>query len=86
MCLDPGPRPQVVRVGRHTSSSLTLSTGSPQGCVLSPLLYSLFTHNCVAKSSENSIIKCVDNTVVVGLISDNEKGYLDEVADLSLWC
>ena len=34
-------RPQVVRMGNHTSSSLTLSTGAPQGCILSPLLYSL---------------------------------------------
>jgi len=32
-------RPQVVRKGSLTSSVLTLSTGAPQGCVLSPLLY-----------------------------------------------
>ena len=80
-------RPQVVRMGRHTSSSLILSTGSPQGCVLSPLLYSLYTHDCVAKSSDNTIIKFADDTVVVGLISgNNEEAYRDEVEDLSLWC
>ena len=39
-------RPQVVRVGDNTSAILTLSTGAPLGCVLSPLLYSLFTHDC----------------------------------------
>ena len=42
-------RPQVVRVGNNTSATLVLNTGAPQGCVLSPILYSLFTHDCVAK-------------------------------------
>jgi hypothetical protein len=31
-------RPQVARVGNNTSTTLILNTGSPQGCVLSPLL------------------------------------------------
>ncbi|KAK1801494.1 hypothetical protein P4O66_004513 [Electrophorus voltai] len=34
-------RPQSVRVGNCVSSILTLSVAAPQGCVLSPLLYSL---------------------------------------------
>uniref|UniRef100_A0A9J8A6D7 Reverse transcriptase domain-containing protein n=1 Tax=Cyprinus carpio carpio TaxID=630221 RepID=A0A9J8A6D7_CYPCA len=29
-------RPQAVRVGSNTSSTITLNTGAPQGCVLSP--------------------------------------------------
>ena len=29
-------RPQVVRVGNNTSTTLILNTGVPQGCVLSP--------------------------------------------------
>ena len=31
-------RPQVVRVGNNTSTTLILNTGTSQGCVLSPLL------------------------------------------------
>ncbi|KAK0132601.1 RNA-directed DNA polymerase from mobile element jockey [Merluccius polli] len=44
------------------------------------VLYSLYTHDYVARSSSNSIIKFADDTVVVGLISDNdEKAYLEVV-------
>jgi hypothetical protein len=38
-------RTQAASIGNRTSSTLILNTGAPQGCVLSPLLYSLFTHN-----------------------------------------
>jgi hypothetical protein len=40
---------QVVRVVNNTSNTPFLSTGAPQGNVLSPFLYSLFTHACMAK-------------------------------------
>ena len=54
--LDPGlpdGPSQVVRVGTNTSTTLILNTGAPQGCVLSPLLYYLFTHDCVAKQLQH---------------------------------
>jgi len=47
----------------------------------------LYTHDCVARFSSYTIIKFVADTVVVGRISGNdEKAYLEEVANLSLWC
>ncbi len=71
-------RPQSVRVGHNTSSTTTLSTGAPQGCVLSPLLFTLLTHDCTAKFSSNHIIKFADDTTVVGLISNNDETHYRE--------
>ncbi len=78
-------KPQVVTVGQVTSNSITLNVvGAPQGCVLSPLLYSLYTRDCVSSHSSTSIIKFADDTVVLGFISNNdETAYLDEVERLA---
>uniref|UniRef100_A0A9J7X865 Reverse transcriptase domain-containing protein n=1 Tax=Cyprinus carpio carpio TaxID=630221 RepID=A0A9J7X865_CYPCA len=71
-------RPQAVRVGSNTSSTITLNTGAPQGCVLSPLTPS---HN------SNLFIKFADDTTVVGLISNrDETNYRSEVSRLAGWC
>uniref|UniRef100_A0A9J8C8P2 Reverse transcriptase domain-containing protein n=2 Tax=Cyprinus carpio carpio TaxID=630221 RepID=A0A9J8C8P2_CYPCA len=80
-------RPQSVKLDNLSSSTITLNTGVPQGCVLSPLLYSLFTHNCVPVYGSNTIIKFTDDTTVVGLIKDDdESAYRDEVQHLAVWC
>uniref|UniRef100_A0A3P9IGT3 Reverse transcriptase domain-containing protein n=1 Tax=Oryzias latipes TaxID=8090 RepID=A0A3P9IGT3_ORYLA len=79
-------RSQRVRVGPHTSKALTLSTGSPQGCVLSPLLYTLYTHDCIPAHHSNTTVKFADDTTVVGLISGgDESAYRDEVDQLTMW-
>ena len=63
---------------------LILNTGAPQGCVLSPLVY---THDCMARHDSNTIIKFADDTTVVDLIYDNnETAYREEVRDLAGWC
>ncbi|KAI4882184.1 hypothetical protein NFI96_024767 [Prochilodus magdalenae] len=80
-------RRQVVKLAGLTSSSLTLSTGAPQGCVLSPLRYSLYAHDCTARHCSNVIIKFADDTTIVGLISNNnEEAYREEVSFLTHWC
>ena len=80
-------RTQRVRVGPHTSTALSLSTGAPQGCVLSPLLYTLYSHDCTPAHHSNTFVKFADDTTVVGLISSgDETAYRDEVERLVGWC
>ena len=60
---------QVVSVDNNTPATVILNTGSPQRCVLRPLLYSLYTHDCVAIHDPNTIIKFSCDTSVIGLIT-----------------
>ena len=80
-------RPQKVRLGQHTSTTITLNTGVPQGCVLSPFLYSLFTSDCISHHSSNTVIKFADDTTIIGQIANNDEGaYREEVSTLAEWC
>ncbi len=66
-------RRQQVRLGNITSSTRTNSTGAPQGCVLSPLLFSLYTNDCTSGDPSVKLLKFADDTTVISLIWDAEK-------------
>ncbi|KAI4904717.1 hypothetical protein NFI96_023993 [Prochilodus magdalenae] len=79
--------PHCVRIGEHTSPSLTLSTGCPQGIVLSPLLYTLYTHDCIITHSSNIIIEFTNDTTIIGNVTNDDEGpYREEVKLLTEWC
>ena len=80
-------RPQRVKIGNIVSDTRTLSTGAPQGCVLSPLLFTLFTNDCQSQDQSTLIFKFSDDTTLEGLISNaDEQAYRDEVERLVTWC
>ena len=80
-------RPQVVRLQSRTSGSLVLNTGAPQGCVLSPLLFTLFTNDCRSSNESVVLVKFSDDTTLSGLITDNnEMMYREEVERMVSWC
>ncbi|KAL0177298.1 hypothetical protein M9458_026192, partial [Cirrhinus mrigala] len=80
-------RQQLVRLGKLTSGTRTISTGAPQDCVLSPLLFSLYTNDCTSKDPSVKLLKFADDTTVIGLIQDGDESvYRQEVEQLSLWC
>eukprot|EP00064_Thunnus_orientalis_P001314 superscaffoldBa00000089_g1317 len=66
-------RKQHVKLGKHVLDPLTISTGSPQGCFLSPLLFSLSPRATPPVISFVKLLKFTDDTRLTGLISAREK-------------
>ena len=79
-------RSQYVNVSGVCSSHVSISTGAPQGCVLSPFLYTMYTNSCRSAYSHNHYFKYADDTALVGLLSDDETDYRSDIDHFVSWC
>lgn len=76
-----------MRMGNFTSSTLTISTGAPQGSVLPPLLFSLYTNDYISRDPSVNFFKFADDTMITGLIQvRDESVYRGDIEQLAVWC
>lgn len=70
--------------------SVTLNTGAPQGCFLSPVLFSLYTNEMQIKNPFCQLYKYADDMVLLGLMkvgdTTSQTMYFDHIAELTGWC
>ena len=80
-------RTQVVKINNKLSQAKHISTGAPQECVLSPLLYSLYNNDCISHSDSVKMLTSADDTTLIGLMSgDEDSVYRNEVLSLTECC
>lgn len=65
-------RPQQVRVNGFNSRKQLLNTGLPQGCVLSPALFSVYTNNISCNKPGMILLKYADDMALVAHLSDTK--------------
>ena len=65
-----------------------MNTGAPQGCVLSPTLYTLYTNDYCVDHPDTTLIKFADDSVFQGFFttSSTESYYFSEINRFVDWC
>ena len=83
-------RSQVVKMNSIVSSTIIMNTGTSQGCVLSPMLFSVYKLLFFTIESHHSsipLLKFAHDTTLVGLVSDSDESeYRHEVSSLVSSC
>ena len=65
-------RPQRVCVNGHLSEEVVLNSGAPQGCVLSSMLFSVYTNHMNLQTAVTCLFKFADDIALVGLLLNEE--------------
>ena len=69
------------------SSVICINTGAPQGTVLAPFLFSLYTADCRSTDELCPIVKFADDTELVGKISNDEDSlHPKQIENFVNWC
>ena len=73
---------------KDTSSGVVCSnTGEPQGTVLAPFLFTLYTADCRHTDSAGPMIKFANDSEMIGKINnDNDSVYIQEINSFVKWC
>ncbi len=79
-------RIQRVFVNGSMSSVITSNTGSPQGCVLSPLLFIVCTNSCRSLQENSYLLKFSDDTVLVSLLQGAQSDHGCALSLFVNWC
>ena len=80
-------RTQYVKTLKGNSDKISINTGGPQGCVLSAFVFIVYTNDMRSPNQNSHIIKYADDTVILGLIdNDNETPYFDTINYALQWC
>lgn len=81
-------RSQAVRIGTVTSDTTITNTGAPQGCVLSPFLYTLYTNDCTSPTPITTYYKYSDDTAISALLSNqcSISAHHSSVTHFTQWC
>ena len=80
-------RTQYVNFCSSKSSVITTNTGAPQGCVISPVLFTIYTNDCSINTDNIKLIKFADDSTIQGLIqNDDDRDYFDFIEYFTNWC
>ena len=80
-------RPQRVILNGTMSNELTLNTGAPQGCVLSPILFSIYTNEIMLSDNILTLLKFADDMALVARLKGEVtlSSYFPEISRLCAW-
>merc|ERR1712121_268435 len=82
-------RTPIVQLNKKVFSYLvTTNIGAPQGSVLSPVLFTLYTNDCQLNENFVKLIKFADDTTIQGLIrpDNDEETYRNSIETFVNWC